>query len=89
MAKVKFVGLQNLDFETRDGKQIQGLKLHINFPDENVMGLMADSKFISRQACTNLGITVEGLTPLIGKDVELETNLKGQVTGVKPVGKSN
>lgn len=88
MAKVKFVGLQNLDFETRDGNQIQGLKLHITFPDENVMGLMADSKFISREACKNLGLSVESLSPMIGQDVEIETNIKGKVTGVKPVGKS-
>lgn len=89
MAKVKFVGLQNLDFETKDGKQIQGLKLHITFPDENVMGLMADSKFISSDACKNLGITVDGLTPMIGKDIEIITNIKGKVTGVKPAGKSD
>ena len=89
MAKVRLIGLQNLDFETRDGNTIQGLKLHINYPDENVMGLIADSKFISREACKNLGITVDTLSPLIGKDVELETNIKGKVTGVRPVGKSN
>lgn len=88
MAKVNFVGLQELDFESRDGKQIQGFKLHINYLDENVMGLKADSKFVSREACKNLGLTVESLSPLIGKDVELETNLKGSITGVRPVGKS-
>lgn len=89
MAKVKFIGLQELDFESRDGKQIQGLKLYINYLDENVMGLKADSKFVSREACKNLGFTVDGLSPLIGKEVEIETNLKGSITGVKPVGKSN
>lgn len=89
MAKVNFIGLQNLDFETRDGNQIQGLKLHITFPDENVMGLMADSKFISRDACKNLGLSVDSLSPMIGKEIEIETNIKGKVTGVKPIGKSN
>ena len=89
MAIVRLIGLQNLDFETRDGNTIQGLKLHINYQDENVMGLMADSKFISSEACKNLGITVDTLSPLIGKNVELETNIKGKVTGVRPVDKSN
>ena len=89
MAKVKLVGLQELDFTNRQGEQVSGLKLFINFPDENVMGIMADSKFINRQACTNLGITVDSIAPLIGKDVDLETNIKGHVVGVKPVGKSN
>lgn len=88
MAKVNFVGLQYLDFETRDGKQIQGLKLHIIYPDENVMGLKADSKFVSRESCKNLGFTVDNLSPLIGKEVEIETNLKGSITGVRPVAKS-
>lgn len=85
MAKVNFVGLQELDFESRDGKQIQGLKLHINYLDDQVMGFKADSKFVSREACKNLGLTVEGLSPFIGMEVELETNLKGSITGVKPV----
>ncbi len=89
MAKVKFVGLQVLDFETRDGKSIQGLKLHINYPDENVMGMKADSKFVSREACKNLGFTVNSLSPMIGKDVDIETNINGSITGVKPVEKSN
>lgn len=85
MAKVKLIGLQDLDFTNRQGEQVQGLKLFINFPDENVMGIMADSKFINRQACINLGISIDGLAPLIGKDVDLETNIKGHVVGVKPI----
>lgn len=89
MAKVNFVGLQDIDFEDRrTGNQIQGLKLHIIYPDENVMGLKADAKFVSREACKNLGFTVDSLSPLIGKEVEIETNLKGSITGVKPVEKS-
>lgn len=87
MAKVHFLGLQNLDFETRDGKQIQGLKLHISYPDENVMGVKADSKFVSREACKNLGLSVDYLSPLIGKDIELETNLNGGIIGVSAIGK--
>lgn len=83
MAKVKFVGLQELDFETRDGEQIKGLKLHICYPDENVMGLAADSKFLNSASCRNLGLTVDTLTPMIGQDVDLETNLKGKVTGLR------
>lgn len=85
MAKVKFVGLQDLDFVGREGDTIQGLKLYLTFQDENVMGLRAESKFINRQSCANFGFTVDSLSPLIGKDVELETNLKGHITGVKPI----
>ena len=88
MAIVKLVGLQNLDFETRDGKLIQGIKLHFTAPDENVMGHLADSKFINSVSCANLGITIDSLSPFIGKDIEIDTNLKGNITGVKPVDKS-
>lgn len=87
MAKVKLVGLQSLDFETRDGKFIQGIKLHFTAPDENVMGQLADSKFINSSACANLGITIDSLSPLIGKQIELDTNLKGSITGVHAVDK--
>ena len=89
MAKAKLIGVQDMDFNTRKGDHIDGIKLHITYPDENVMGLMADGKFISREACKTYGITVDGLAPMIGKDVEFETNVKGKVTGVRPVGKSN
>lgn len=89
MAKVFFVGLQNIDFDDRKtGDHIEGLKLHINYLDDNVMGLKADSKFINHEACKNLGFTVDSLAPLIGHEVELETNLKGSVTGVRPVAES-
>lgn len=90
MAKVNFVGLQDMDFDDRKtGEHISGIKLFFNYLDENVMGFKADSKFVNREACKNLGFTVDNLSPLIGKVVELETNLKGKVTGVNPVEKSS
>lgn len=89
MAKVDLVGVQELDFiDKKTGNPVQGLSLQINFLDPNVMGKKADHKFISRVLCEELKITTETLKPLIFKEVELETNLKGQVTGVKPVAKS-
>lgn len=89
MAKVHFTGLQDMDFTSRDGKQIDGIKLFFTYPDENVMGIKADSKFVNRDSCKNLGFTVDSLSPLIGKDVEIETNIKGGITGVRAVAKSN
>lgn len=85
MAKVKLIGVQDMDFTTRKGERIDGIKLHITYPDENVMGLMADGKFINREACKLYGISVSGLVPMIGKDVYFETNVKGKVVGVKPI----
>lgn len=84
MAKVNLCGVQPLDFETKEGDIIKGLKLHLCCPDENVMGYACDTKFISSAACKNLGISLDDLEPLIGQVVELETNLKGKITLVKP-----
>lgn len=84
MAKVNLCGVQPLDFETKEGDIIKGLKLHLCYPDENVMGYACDTKFISSAACKNLGISLDDLEPLIGQVVELETNLKGKITSVKP-----
>lgn len=79
---VNLMGVQKLDFDNDKGEKIQGLKLHIAFKDPYVSGLKCDSKFISEAACKNLGISESSLTPLIGKPVVLETDLKGKVVGV-------
>ena len=84
MAKVNLCGVQPLDFETKVGDTIKGLKLHVCYADENVMGYACDTKFISSASCKNLGIFLDDLEPLIGQVVELETNLKGKIISVKP-----
>lgn len=86
MAKVHLVGIHDMDFPTRDGKgRIDGIGLQITYKDANVYGLKAESKFISRDLCNNIGFTVDYLTPFIGKTVELETNIKGKVIGISEV----
>ena len=82
MAKVNLCGLQPLDFETKEGNIIKGLKLHITYQDENVMGYCCDTKFLSDEACRNLGLSLDTLSPLIGEVVEIETNIKGKITGI-------
>lgn len=84
MAKVNLCGVQPLDFDTKEGDTIKGLKLHFTYQDENVMGYAADTKFISEAACKNLGISLDILEPFIGQVVELETNLKGKITSINP-----
>ena len=83
MAKVFLVGIQDMNFPTRDGKGvIDGIALQCNYPDLNVIGLRADSKFISREICNAVGFTVASLTPFVQHNVELETNLKGKFVGI-------
>lgn len=81
--KVELVGLQPLDFPSKDGGQIKGINLEINFKDDNVYGKRADAKFISDIALKNLGITLDELLPLINSEVDLELNLKGKVVGIQ------
>ena len=81
--KVELVGLQLLDFPSKDGGQIKGINLEINFKDDNVYGKRADAKFISDIALKNLGITLDELLPLINSEVDLELNLKGKVVGIQ------
>ena len=83
MAKVHLIGVQWLDFlSKKDGKQVQGINLHVNYVDDSVHGLKSDTKFISKFMCDNLGITPEDLYPFEGQDIELELNLAGKVCGV-------
>lgn len=85
MAKVNLCGVQPMDFTTNEGDQIKGLKLHVSYQDENVMGFACEAKFLSAQACKNLGITVDSLEPMIGEVVEIETNIKGKITAIKAI----
>ncbi len=83
MAKVFLVGIYDMDFPSKDGGRIDGISLQCNYPDPNVIGLKADSKFISRALCNQCGFTADSLAPLVKHTVELETNLKGKVIGVR------
>ncbi len=83
MAKVHLIGVQWLDFlSKKDGRQVQGINLHVTYVDDNVHGLKADTKFISKFMCENLGLAPEDLYPFEGQDIELELNLAGKVCGV-------
>lgn len=83
MAKVFLVGIHDMNFSSRDGGRIDGIALQCNYPDRDVIGLRADSKFISREICNAVGFTVDTLRPFVQHSVELETNLKGKVVGIK------
>lgn len=85
MAKVFFEGIQRLDFETKEGKRIQGYTFHIAYPDQSVIGRKTDHKFVSEEACHNLGFSVDGLAPLVLHEIELETNINGKIIGIKPI----
>lgn len=82
MAKVYFEGIQRLHFTNKQGDEIKGYNLHIAYPDENVVGRITDKKFINDEAFNNLGFSLDKLSALVQKDVELETNIKGKVIAI-------
>ncbi len=82
MAKVDFVGVQDINFTNNKGETVDGISIFVTYKDENVYGLKAEKKFIPRENCKNLGFTVDYLTSFVGKRVDLETNLKGKVVGI-------
>jgi len=85
MAKVFLEGIQHLDFDTKDGKNINGYNLHIAYPDEHVIGRKTDKKFISMEAFKNLGFSFDEIAALAQHDVELETNIDGKVVGIHEI----
>ena len=42
---VSLVGVQDMDFKSRDGNDINGVKVFIAYPDSNTYGNVAESKF--------------------------------------------
>lgn len=83
--KVELVGIGVLDYTSKKtGQPVQGLSLYINYPDPNVAGKVAESKYLSKALCDQIGISADTLLPYVSKEVELELNLRGYVIGVKP-----
>lgn len=84
MAKVNLIGVQPVEFTDNNGKEISGLKLHISYQDDSTYGYVADSKFVTTDACKKLSISEDDLVPLIGQVVDLELNPKGKLVGINP-----
>lgn len=82
MARVTLLGVQELDFQANDGKDIKGIKLHVCFPDEFVSGQKVDTKFISDSSCRHLHISSAELDGFIGKQIEISTNFNGKLLGI-------
>ena len=85
MAKVFLEGIQELDFDTRDGNHINGFSFHIAYPDEHFIGRKTDKKFISAEAFNNLGFSLDEISARVQKDVEFETNIDGKVVGIHEI----
>ncbi len=84
MALATLLGIQPVDFDTSEGKNIKGLKLHISFPDPDVMGTACDQKFMTEAACKNLNVNLDILSEYVGCAINIDTNPKGKLISITP-----
>lgn len=79
---VTLVGVQELDFTSNDGSQIQGVKLHVIYPSSNMVGRKADAKFLSAARLDELGFTAKDFCGQIDSDIDISTDFNGKVIDV-------
>ena len=70
--KVNLIGVQNMKKLTmRDGSVIDGVKLHMAYPKDGIVGCFVDSKFIGRETFNTFDVTVEQLEEIAAEGVEV------------------
>lgn len=82
---VNLCGVRDLDFQTKDGDTIKGIKIFFSYSEDGVSGHATDSKFISSSLCKELGVTFKVLEEYVGQVIDLSVNLKGKITGISAV----
>lgn len=80
--KVSLIGVRSINFTTDEGNEISGIKLFIAYPEDNVYGKITDSRFITDNVFSNLGVPVDTLLNSIGSEIDIEINPKGKVVGI-------
>ena len=80
--KVSLVGVQDMDFKSRDGNDINGVKVFIAYPDSNTYGNVAESKFIQRNIYESFKLPIEKLIEKIGEVVNVEFDPKKKIVGI-------
>ena len=81
--KVNLIGLRALDFENDKGDQVQGIKLFIAYPDDNVYGNCTESRFIMADRFDKLGLKLKDLIDKIDEVIDIEINPKNKIVGIK------
>lgn len=79
---VSLVGVQDMDFKSRDGNDINGVKVFISYPDSNTYGNVAESKFIQRNVFESFKLPVEKLIEKIGEVINVEFDPKKKIVGI-------
>lgn len=80
--KVNLIGLRNVDFENDKGEQVQGIKLFIAYPDDNVYGNCAENRFITADRFEKFDFELKDLIEKIGEVIDIEINPKNKIVGI-------
>lgn len=84
--KVTLLGFKSVDFPNDRGERVQGITLFIAYPDENVVGVATEKKFIGQTVFDGFGISAEQLADSIDMAIDVEFGRKDKIVGLK-VGK--
>ena len=71
-----------MDFTSRDGNAINGVKVFITYPDDNTYGNIAESKFIQRNVYNSFNVSVDKLVQKIGEVINVEFDPKKKIVGI-------
>lgn len=80
--KVELIGVRSIDFTTKEGNDISGIKLFVAYPEEDVYGNVAESRFISDRVFESFGVPIKDLISCIGGKIDMEINPKGKICGI-------
>jgi hypothetical protein len=79
--KVMFYGYQDIDFTGRDGKRVDGVKLHYSGIDPSVFGRTCENQYVVRHVVDSFDVKVSDMNDLLGAEVNIDFNGKGKIVG--------
>lgn len=77
------IGFKSVEFDTKDGDTVEGVKVFFAYPEQNTYGNYADGVFVSKKVFDSFNITFETLSESIGCAVDIEFNRFGKITNIK------
>ena len=76
---IKVIGLQNLDFVTKDGNHIKGINVYAMFPDKKIQGFRCEKFYISQEIVLPKG----GIQ--VNDTIDLVFDFKGKIESISKV----
>ena len=77
------VGFKSLNFTDTEGNKVEGVKLFLAYPDDDVIGCAADATFVRQNVFDNFGVTLAQLADAVDCAVDVEYGRKGKIVGFK------